>query len=112
MELEDNRSKSAHVKIDYIEMLYYSSEDNSTDHRGVALEPISLGKVLKADGTLEELDLQIASMMERAEDKLWTCKLCGKKATKGGKPSMRDHIEANQIEGIQHCCDLCGKIYK
>ena len=71
-----------------------------------------MAKVFVADGALEQLDLEIAWMMERGEDKLWTCKLCGKKATSGGKPDMRDHIEANHIEGIQHCCDFCGKTYK
>ena len=84
-------------------------EGASLDYSGSG-EPMA--KVFIPDGALEELDLQIASMMERGEDKLWTCKLCGKKATKGGKPDMRDHIEANHVEGIQHPCDICGKTYK
>lgn len=69
-------------------------------------------KVFVTEGGLEELDLQIASMMERGDDHVWTCKVCGKKATKGGKPDMRDHIEANHVEGISHPCTICGKTYK
>jgi len=69
-------------------------------------------KVYVTEGGLEELDQQIASMMERGEDHVWTCKVCGKKATKGGKPDMRDHIEANHVEGISHPCTICGKTYK
>jgi len=70
-------------------------------------------KVFLGDGGLEELDMQIASMMERGlEDNIWTCKVCGKKATRGGKPDMRDHIEANHVEGLAHPCTICGKTYK
>jgi hypothetical protein len=84
-------------------------------------------KVYVAEGGLEELDMQIAAMMEWGEDKVqgawcragvqcnpqvWTCKVCGKKATRGGKPDMRDHIEANHVEGVSHPCSICGKTYK
>ena len=48
----------------------------------------------------------------RGDDNVWTCKVCGKKATKGGKPDMRDHIEANHVEGVSHPCNICGKTYK
>ena len=67
---------------------------------------------LSGEGGLEELDMQIAALMERGEDNVWTCKVCGKKATKGGKPDMRDHIEANHVEGVSHPCNICGKTYK
>ena len=67
---------------------------------------------LSGEGGLEELDMQIAALMEMGEDNVWTCKVCGKKATKGGKPEMRYHIEANHMEGVSHCCKICGKAYK
>ena len=67
---------------------------------------------LSGEGGLEELNMQIAALMEMGEDNVWTCKVCGKKATKGGKPEMRYHIEANHMEGVSHCCKICGKAYK
>ena len=67
---------------------------------------------LSGEGGLEELDMQIAALMERGDDNVWTCKVCGKKATKGGKPDMRDHIEANHVEGVSHPCNICSKTYK
>lgn len=91
-------------------------EDTRYQEIGQELPPEYQGdqnhKVYISNGSLVELDLQIADMMERGEDKVWTCKVCGKKATKGGKPDMRDHIEANHVEGIAHPCNICGNTYK
>ena len=40
------------------------------------------------------------------------CQVCGKKAAKGRKDHMRDHIETNHLEGVSHPCSICGKTYK
>ena len=57
----------------------------------------------------DKLDEQINSMMQRIEgSKTWSCTVCGK--TTRDKTNVRQHIEANHIEGATHPCKLCGKI--
>ena len=67
-------------------------------------------------GDLEELDKQVKSMMEKSQNKLADgsrfkdrCKICGKE---GFAKSIKDHIEANHIEGIIIPCNLCDKTFK
>ena len=63
---------------------------------------------------LEDLEERVAANMERSgghigQQVAYICKVCGKKAHKG---NMRDHIEANHLEGIAIPCNHCGKIFK
>ena len=65
------------------------------------------------------LNDMVRSMMKRGKNMITTrnhgtlrntttsiCKVCGKE----GQPShIRDHIEANHLEGISISCDVCGK---
>ena len=62
---------------------------------------------------VENLDEQIRSLMGRSEVNIDSsgrtasiCKVCGKE---GQWPNIRNHIEANHIDGISHTCNLCGK---
>ena len=67
---------------------------------------------------LAELDEMVKSMMEKSENKCGNpnenrkadrCKVCGKE----GKGShIRDHIEANHIEGIVLPCNICEKTFR
>ena len=71
----------------------------------------------KVDADLQQLDEQIKSMMEFSENSIsrkghenrraWICKVCGKE---GEVQNIKSHIEANHITGIEHPCNLCGKI--
>ena len=58
-------------------------------------------------GGTSELDKQIDSMMERI-DKVWTCKVCGKKDRLN--TNIKKHIEGVHLEGASYTCDLCGAI--
>ena len=66
-------------------------------------------------GNLDELDERVMSMMERSVSKLPNrnrqdvCKVCGKE---GERTSIKDHIEANHIEGILIPCNLCNKSFR
>ena len=67
-----------------------------------------------ASRELQELDEQVKTMMELSQNKIESgktraliCKVCGKE---GERKSIRDHIEANHIEGISLPCHICGKI--
>ena len=71
---------------------------------------------LKVDADLQQLDEQIKSMMDFGENRISRkgcqgrtriCKVCGKE---GEVQNIKSHIEANHITGIEHPCELCGKI--
>ena len=68
-----------------------------------------------ASGDLQELDEKVKSMMQMSLNKMKSgrraliCKVCGKEGE--GRP-IREHIEANHIEGISFPCNICGKISK
>ena len=69
------------------------------------------------------LDEKVKSMMEKGQKMIphgkkangtsnqtmsWICKLCGKE---GLSHHIRDHIEANHLEGISLPCDFCAKTF-
>ena len=65
---------------------------------------------------LQELDIQVKSMMEMSQnlvpsrkEKARICKVCGKE---GAGFTIRDHIEANHLEGVVLPCNACGKTYR
>ena len=108
--IEDNSLRSQSVKIEGIVTENQSWEEDALDPTDFHVDPSF--KVQLGDGGLEELDQQIATMMMKGEDNIWTCTVCGKKATKGRKPGMKNHIEAMHIESMPHPCDICGQTYK
>ena len=66
-----------------------------------------------ASADLQELDEKVKSMMELSQNRIKggrrakICKMCGKE---GERKSIRDHIEANHMEGHSLPCHICGKI--
>ena len=66
-------------------------------------------------GDLDELEERVKSMMEKSQNKLSNgrhadrCKVCGKE---GQAPNIKDHIEANHLEGIIIPCNLCDKTFR
>ena len=67
-------------------------------------------------GDLEELEQRVKSMMEKSQNSYANetrlahrCKVCGKE---GMGSAIKDHIEANHIEGIIIPCNLCDKTFR
>ena len=67
-------------------------------------------------GNLVELEERVKSMMEKSENKLANgrqsatrCKVCGKEDMGS---HIKDHIEANHLEGIIIPCNLCDKSFR
>ena len=73
-------------------------------------------------GDIEELEEKVKSMMEKSQNKIakargqaqeyifaHRCKVCGKE---GQGPHIKDHIEANHLEGIIIPCNLCDKTFR
>ena len=72
---------------------------------------------------LQTLDEKVKSMMEKGQKMIivgkqvngtpiqatsFICKVCGKE---GPRVTIRDHIEANHLEGICITCDICDKTF-
>ena len=67
-------------------------------------------------GDIHQLEEMVKSMMEKSENKYANghckadrCKVCGKE---GMGSAIKDHIEANHIEGIVLPCNLCEKTFR
>ena len=61
-------------------------------------------------GELQDLDEKIKSMwlmIRRDGHRVYICQVCGKEAR--ANSHMRDHMEANHIEGIAFPCNICEK---
>ena len=70
----------------------------------------------KFSGDFEELEERVKSMMEKSKNSLPyrnqkadICKVCGKE---GMSNAIKDHIEANHLEGIVIPCHLCDKTFR
>jgi len=64
----------------------------------------------------EELEAKVKSMMEKSSNclpnktvKADMCTVCGKEGQGG---SIKDHIEANHLEGVSLPCNFCGKTFR
>ena len=62
-----------------------------------------------------DLEALVQSYLERSVDEvtgshLWVCRQCGKTSAKLG--NIKDHIEANHIEGLKLVCHLCMRSCK
>ena len=68
-------------------------------------------------GDLEDLEERVKSMMEKSQNqyrdgkhgKADICKVCGKE---GMKSAMKDHIEANHLEGVIIPCKHCDRTFR
>ena len=67
-------------------------------------------------GDLQSLDETVKSMMEASQnlipngkERAKICKVCGKE---GKSVNIRDHIEANHLEGVSLPCNVCEKAFR
>ena len=67
-------------------------------------------------GDFQELDEKVKSLMGKSETQIANggqrakvCKVCGKE---GAGIAIRDHIEANHLEGVSLPCNICRKTFK
>ena len=73
-------------------------------------------KIVPAD--MQDLDITVKSMMETSQStimdgshqkKAKICKICGKE---GPPTAIKNHIEANHLEGLLIPCNQCDKIFR
>ena len=86
------------------------SLNHDNDERTVVLSKQALS------GDLEELEERVKSMMALSDKVMpngirrpYSCQVCGKE---GYNTSIKDHIEANHMEGIIVPCNLCEKTFR
>ena len=68
-------------------------------------------------GDLQELEERVKLLMEKSDKTLphrpsiiaYICKVCGKE---GQGNAIKDHVEANHLEGIVIPCNLCDKTFR
>ena len=71
-------------------------------------------------GDIKELNEQVETMIIRGENMLcdsnkkpvksFICKVCGKES--GQKINIKDHIEANHLDGVSIPCNFCEKTFR
>jgi len=71
---------------------------------------VSAETFIKTSVNNDELDSTVNSMMQKNEQGLWSCNICGKSDKL--KQHLRNHIEAKHIEGVSHPCGQCGKQFR
>ena len=106
---------SSHTLTEYSDYLVTHQADNATRPRSentVALND------MKISVGMNELDRKIKSMMRLGENlgtgswagrKVYVCNVCGKEGQCG---TIKDHIEANHIDGVSHPCNTCDKTFR
>ena len=86
----------------------YEIPDVPFDAYGTLVISDTNSSKVKVDN-VSALDEQIDSMMYKADgSNEWTCSTCEKSSRL--KANIRQHVEANHIEGIAYACDQCGKV--
>ena len=67
-------------------------------------------------GNFDELEAKVCSLMEKSQNKIANgtkfahrCTVCGKE---GQSPNIKDHIEANHLEGVIIPCNLCERTFR
>ena len=66
-------------------------------------------------GDLQEIGIRVNSMMEKTSRKnalkkpLYVCNVCGKEGENG---NIKQHIEANHLEGVSVPCNFCEKSFR
>ena len=70
--------------------------------------PVDAGNLMSPlDTNKEEFKVKLDSMMVKAENGEYYCKVCGKASKNRGH--IREHVETH-IEGLSYPCNQCGKV--
>ena len=88
----------------------YTPEEDKAEVKTVAVSNFSVS------GELQEMDEQIKTMMVLGPNMTLdgkrpatVCQVCGKE---GYRTQIRDHIEANHVDGLVVPCNLCEKTFR
>ena len=82
----------------------------SNDHQLAKVRGNEDVKISMSQEDKENLDAKVNQFVERSEDGLFYCNMCGKSAKQ--KIVVKNHIEAKHLEGVEIPCPICGKIFR
>ena len=98
---------------------YYEKEENHSDSTAQTETTVvlpSYGVINVNISDRKELDDHVKSMMRKSENlvknghqKANICTVCGKE---GNGRDIKDHIEANHLEGVSLSCNCCEKTFR
>ena len=92
--------------------------ETTADSTKTGSNALALPKTSIMSAELQELDETVKAMMETSENMIQEgnrkkrakiCKPCGKE---GPSTNIKQHIEANHLEGVSLPCNLCDKILR
>ena len=115
MKPEENHKTNHRAPISRTPQIKNETMDNSTKTGSNALA-VPQTSIMSAD--LRELDETVKTMMETSENMIKEgnrqkrakiCKTCGKE---GPSTNIKQHIEANHLEGLSLPCNMCDKIFR
>ena len=102
------QTKSEYLPLVEQENSYVAAEHIETTVSNLAVSSINIGEI-------QELDEKVMSMMTKSENlnSIWrrhdSCIFCGKE---GAQRQIKDHIEANHLEGVSIPCNYCEKTFR
>merc|ERR1712150_242143 len=101
--------KTENIELEDIPNYKDTTENIITETNKTAMAVQSYGVVSVNISNVQELDEQVKSMIRKSENmviggsqKADMCTVCGKEGQRG---SIKDHIEANHLEGVSLPCN-------
>ena len=94
----------------------FSKSDNYVEHVDSEMRVVLSGQNLSGD--MKDMDDRIETMMGQGENKIqcgnqkrqaYVCHVCGKE---GVRNAIKEHIEANHLEGVSIPCNICDKTFR
>ena len=94
----------------------FSKSDNYVEHVDSEMRVALF--VQNLSGDMKELDNRIETMMGQGDKKIqcgnqkrqaYVCNACGKE---GVRNAIKEHIEANHLEGVSIPCNMCDKTFR
>ena len=112
------RDKSRTNGIPPISRTLQMKNETTDDSNRMGYNALVLPKTSVLSANLEQLDETVKEMMDSSENMIQegnrqrrakTCKVCRKE---GSYTNIRNHIEANHLEGVSVPCNHCDKIFR
>jgi len=100
------------------EVLKHEPQENDVQHSEVVSGKSMNNQSFEFTGQIEELDEMVKSLMTKSQNKIAmgremafasVCTVCGKEGQFG---QVKNHIEANHLEGVSIPCSLCEKTFR
>ena len=86
-----------------------NEDDIFEEKRSFTNELANVEKVASISTNIQELEEQINQYLEKCQDGLYRCTLCGK--TGNRSRNLKNHIETH-IESLEFPCDKCGQTFR